>query len=127
MLQKLSLTGKRIFLRTPTRDDLPILYNLIYGVENPEWKKYDAPYYPLEFCTFEKFSKRMEERMNVTDVPSQMTIEHQGQIIGMVSYYWEDKRTRWLEMGSSYILLNIEMVDLEPKHYLYGLTISLKI
>lgn len=58
MLQKLLLTGKRISLRTPTRDDLPILYNLIYGVENPEWKKYDAPYYPLEFCTFEKFSKR---------------------------------------------------------------------
>jgi len=56
MLQKLLLTGKRISLRTPTRDDLPILYNLIYGVENPEWKKYDAPYYPLEFCTFEKFS-----------------------------------------------------------------------
>jgi hypothetical protein len=65
----------------------------------------------------------MEERMNFTDVPSQMIMEYQGQI----SYYWEDKRTRWLEMGSSYILLNIEMVDLEPKHYLYGLTISLKI
>lgn len=53
--------------------------------------------------------------MNFTDVPSQMIMEYQGQI----SYYWEDKRTRWLEMGSSYILLNIEMVDLEPKHYLY--------
>jgi RimJ/RimL family protein N-acetyltransferase len=37
--------------------------------------------------------------MNVTHVPSQMIIEYQGQIIGMVSYYWEDKRTRWLEMG----------------------------
>ncbi|MEC5186650.1 hypothetical protein GGQ77_000381 [Geobacillus thermodenitrificans] len=36
MLQKLSLTGKRISLRTPTQDDLPILYNLIYGVEDPE-------------------------------------------------------------------------------------------
>ncbi|BDG35902.1 hypothetical protein PcaKH15_18080 [Parageobacillus caldoxylosilyticus] len=68
MLRKLLLTGKRISLRTSTHDDLPILYNLIYGVENPEWKKYDAPFYPLEFCTFEKFSKRMEERMNVTDV-----------------------------------------------------------
>jgi RimJ/RimL family protein N-acetyltransferase len=99
ILLKLLLTGKRISLRTPTRDDVPILYNLIYGVENPEWKKYDAPYYPLEFCTFEEFSKRMEERMNVTDVPSQMIIEYQDQIIGMVSYYWEDKRTRWLEMG----------------------------
>ncbi|GMB08723.1 hypothetical protein B1no1_14330 [Thermolongibacillus altinsuensis] len=65
--------------------------------------------------------------MNVTDVPSQMIMEYQGQIIGMVSYYWEDKRTRWLEMGSSYILLNIGMVDLEQKHYLYGLTIFLKI
>jgi hypothetical protein len=62
MLQKLSLTGKRISLRIPTQDDLPILYNLIYGVENPEWKKYDAPYYPLEFCTFEKFDKRQGRR-----------------------------------------------------------------
>jgi hypothetical protein len=43
ILQKLLLTGKRISLRTPTHDDLPILHNLIYGVENPEWKKYDAP------------------------------------------------------------------------------------
>ncbi|QXJ40493.1 hypothetical protein BV455_03867 [Parageobacillus caldoxylosilyticus] len=50
--------------------------------------------------------------MSVTDVPSQMIMEYQGQIIGMVSYYWEDKCTRWLEMG---------IVIYSPEHWNGGL------
>lgn len=46
-----------------------------------------------------QYSALFSCKKHVTDVPSQMIIEHQGQIIGMVSYYWEDKRTRWLEIG----------------------------
>jgi hypothetical protein len=61
--------------------------------------------------------------MNVTDVPSQMIIVNYGDSWLLL----DDKRTRWLEMGIVYILLNIGTVDLVPKYYLYGLTISLKI
>ncbi|MFD2443039.1 GNAT family N-acetyltransferase [Bacillus sp. CGMCC 1.16607] len=95
----MKLTGKRVTLRTLELNDVPVLYDLIYTVEKPEWKNYDAPYFPLEPCTLEKFYERMDKRMNFTDVPNALIIEHNGEIIGDVSFYWEHQATRWLEVG----------------------------
>jgi RimJ/RimL family protein N-acetyltransferase len=88
-------------LRTPTIEDIPKLYELIYEVENPEWKKFDAPYFPLENCQFEQFQERMIGKINSTGIPYQMIIEVKGKIIGTVTFYWENEATRWLEVGIS--------------------------
>ena len=31
--------------------------------------------------------------------PSRLIIEYQNKIIGMVNYYWENQKTRWLDVG----------------------------
>lgn len=93
------LQGKRILLRTPVEQDLPVLYQYIYGEAHQEWKEYDAPYFPLEHKTYEEFSERMYKKIASTEQPTQLYMECNGELIGMVTYYWESKDTRWLEVG----------------------------
>lgn len=98
-MKKIRLCGDRIELRTRTMEDMPVLYNLIYGSAEPEWKKYDAPYFPLEHRTYEQFLERWGYDFSSDTFPDDLLIEADGQIIGMVTYYWEYKPTRWLEAG----------------------------
>lgn len=98
-MSKIILSGNRITLRTPIESDIPVLYEQIYGDAYTEWKKFDAPYFPMEHATLEQYRENMERRIYYVDIPSQMVIEYDGKIIGIVSFYWEHKGTRWLEMG----------------------------
>ncbi|GAV11798.1 acetyltransferase [Paenibacillus sp. NAIST15-1] len=47
--------GSRVRLRNITLDDIHQLYSFIYGEAAPEWKKWDAPYYPLERKSYEEY------------------------------------------------------------------------
>jgi RimJ/RimL family protein N-acetyltransferase len=98
-MSTIRLLGKRVTLRPPTEADLPQLYQLIYGETNPEWKKFDAPYFPLQHQSFEPFQERMSKRIHYTNIAPEMVIESEGEIIGDVSFYWEHEPTRWLEVG----------------------------
>jgi len=95
----LRIEGKVVSLRSVEDDDLFPLWRLIYGEENPEWKKWDAPYYPHELIGFETFSEQIHKRLSSTDVPSMLLIEKDAEIIGTVTYYWEHKPSLWLEIG----------------------------
>ena len=83
-------------IRPPRLEDGPILWNLKYGEQEPEWKQWDAPYFPLVHLPKEEFlaSFRFGD-----DSPDQWVIETDGRVIGTVGYYWEHKPSRWLEMG----------------------------
>ncbi|UNK17505.1 GNAT family N-acetyltransferase [Paenibacillus sp. N3/727] len=98
-MKKVLLQGKRVTLRTRAMEDMPVLYDLIYGCDQPEWKKYDAPYFPLDHRTYEQFLKQWGTDFSSDDLPDDLLIEVNGQIIGIVTYYWESKGTRWLEAG----------------------------
>ncbi|WP_232223951.1 GNAT family N-acetyltransferase [Anoxybacteroides tepidamans] len=94
------LTGEKVVVREICPVDLPILWHYIYGEKDPEWKRWDAPYFPLTFETKEAYIERMTNWINnKEDVPSRMVIEAQERIIGTVSYYWEHKESLWLEVG----------------------------
>lgn len=93
------IKGKNVILRPLKESDIPILYRYIYGKEHTEWKKYDAPYYPLEPMSLEAFVSAMEKHLRKKEPPGRMIIEHLGEAIGTVNYYWEDESTRWLEAG----------------------------
>lgn len=93
------LTSERISLRSVEQSDYRQLYNYMYGEPNPEWKCWDAPYYPLEPISFEKFSQQLNQRLNKGEVPSAMLIEVGQQMIGSVIYYWEHADSYWLEVG----------------------------
>ncbi|SFJ90046.1 Protein N-acetyltransferase, RimJ/RimL family [Halobacillus dabanensis] len=105
-MQKMNKTtklyGELVTLRTIEEEDIPTLYHLIYNGENPEWKKWDAPYYPLEPHTLDSYRSHelaRKDRLESLEPDSRLIIEVDGQIIGTVTYYWEHKASLWLEVG----------------------------
>ena len=93
------LRGRRVILRTVEENDLPKLYQFIHGEPEPEWKKWDAPYFPIVPETFEAYREKVVTRLAGEESPSLLVIEHDGAVIGVASYYWEHQPSYWLEMG----------------------------
>lgn len=98
MTTQLMLKGKKVVIRPIKEDDLKTFWTYIYGTKNPEWKKWDAPYFPLVFEEFEVFRKKIIPQSVDGPVP-RMAIVVDGKAIGTVSYYWEHKESNWLEAG----------------------------
>ncbi len=101
-VQPIQIEGKLVTLRSITDQDIPVLWELIYGEEEPEWKKWDAPYYPLEPHTLETYRSHehaRQERLKQQEPDSRLIIEVDDTIIGTVTYYWEHKPSLWLEVG----------------------------
>lgn len=93
------LEGSKVVLRKTTNDDLVELYQLIYGEQNPEWKKWDAPYFSLAYKKFDVFQEEIIEEIESEKPCPRMIIQANNQMIGTVSYYWEHKASNWLEIG----------------------------
>ncbi|OIB00324.1 GCN5 family acetyltransferase [Paenibacillus sp. LC231] len=98
-MQKIRLEGSKVTLRSRKPEDTPVLYNLIYGKKNPEWKKYDAPYFPLKPISYEIFETQWNADFETDQFPSDLLIEAEGKTIGIVTFYWEHEASRWLEAG----------------------------
>ncbi|MGV2619816.1 UNVERIFIED_CONTAM: GNAT family protein [Halobacillus marinus] len=98
----LHIQGRLVRLRSIEDTDIPVLYDLIYQGFEPEWKKWDAPYYPLEPHTLESYRSHehaRKARLKNGEPDSRLIIEVEGRIIGTVTYYWEHKPSLWLEVG----------------------------
>ena len=55
-LQNLCLQGERIALRSATKEDLPRPLGVDLRAEkDPEWKRWDGPYYPLESWSLDEY------------------------------------------------------------------------
>ncbi|WP_043930738.1 GNAT family N-acetyltransferase [Bacillus sp. EB01] len=91
-------TGLKVTIKPITPDELPLLWEMIYGEEEPEWKKWDAPYFPIKRIEKEEYiislNILIEEGLN-----TRWSIWADGKLIGTVSYYWEHKPSLWLEAG----------------------------
>ena len=93
----------RVTIRTIEESDIKTLWNLVFKEENPEWKKWDAPYFPFSMQEYSAYKEKMQTRLKEEPL-SNLIIEHNGQVIGTVGFYWEYKPTRWLEMELSFII-----------------------
>ena len=91
----MELKNENLVLRKATDGELHEIFELIYG--DLEWKKFDGPYYGFRNATVEEFSKGFFKRLKNGE--QALMIELDGKLVGLVSYYWEDKNTRWLEAG----------------------------
>ncbi len=89
------LIDQDMTLRVARPEDLSLLWELIYSI--PDWKMLDAPFYPLEPISIKAFEHGMFQRFLAGE--DAMLIEVSGNILGAVTSYWEDKSTRWLEVG----------------------------
>lgn len=83
-------------IRPAGKQDLEKMWELIFKDEAPEWKKWDAPYYPHQAMTFEKFS---ESASKYLDQNNFWVITTNDVVCGIVSYYFEDSQSVWLEVG----------------------------
>ncbi|MGG1878713.1 MULTISPECIES: GNAT family N-acetyltransferase [Paenibacillus] len=89
-------TDQELTIRPIGEPDLYHLWTLIYKEEQPEWKKWDAPYYPHKTMSYEEFLTSADKWVQADDF---WVIEVDGAVRGTVSYYWEHEPSRWLEMG----------------------------
>lgn len=87
---------QELTIRPILESDLERLWELIYKDEQPEWKKWDAPYYPHKAMPYDQFIK---SRQDWIGDDSFWVIEVNGIVRGSISYYWEHEPSKWLEMG----------------------------
>ena len=85
-----------LIIRPIIEGDLYTLWQLVYKEKNPEWKKWDAPYFEHKSMSYEDFLDRKETFIAQEHY---WAIEVNGELIGTVSYYWEHEPSKWLEMG----------------------------
>lgn len=87
---------KELAIRPVEERDLPRLWELIYKDEAPEWKKWDAPYFPHKAVPYETFRETRTDWIGCDDF---WVITVEGTVCGIVSYYYEDVEQKWLEVG----------------------------
>ncbi|MDG4657742.1 GNAT family protein [Ectobacillus antri] len=85
-----------VTIRPVEPGDMDILWTLLYEEQEPEWKKWDAPYFPHVHVPYESFIADREKWIGKDE---RWVITVRDQVIGTVSYYWEHEPSRWLEMG----------------------------
>ena len=74
------------------------LYNVIYSSENPEWSKYNAPYFnEFKFIDLETFLLKNHHEYYLGEHVLGIFLDDKP--IGIVTHYWESFATRWLEIG----------------------------
>lgn len=77
--------------------DIYRLWEIGFSIENPEWSKYNGPYFnDYKAFTFEEFVK---ERPFFKKTENNWGIFVDNELIGAVFRFWENKDTRWLEIG----------------------------
>lgn len=88
-----------VSIRPVVKQDLPKIYQFMHGGDEdiPEWKKWDAPYYPYLRPSFRVFKNQMQEEMLEGQRYVIETLV--GEPIGIVTYYWEHRPSYWMEMG----------------------------
>ena len=100
---------RTVKIRKVVQEDMVRLWELSAKEEAPEWKKWDAPYFPYEPKTLEEF---LEKKHHYIDQDDFWGIYLEEELVGTLCYYWEHEASLWLEMG---------IVIHEPKYWSGGI------
>ena len=88
---------KEVTVKKIDKTDFEYLYSIIYQGESPKWKKWNGPYFDdYKFIDYETFLKTEIDFFKSDDVNGIYIDEI---LVGTVSRYWQDRKTRWLEVG----------------------------
>lgn len=84
-------------IRPLTHKDLAVLWKIAFTETKPEWKQWDAPYFDdYRPMTYDLFEQQLGDWL----LSDQITgIFDHDTLIGMASRNWENRATRWLEIG----------------------------
>lgn len=89
------LVDNELSLRPTEDSDKEHLWHLIF--DDKKWKEFDAPYFQFPDQTLVEFSDGMFKQFFKSE--RTLLIDVAGNVVGSVSYHWEDIQTRWLEIG----------------------------
>lgn len=89
------LALENVRLRSANRKDFHQLWYYIY-IEQA-WKQYDAPFYLFDYKSKLRFYFDLYQRLKRGKTAK--VIEYNGELVGYLTYYWEDEHTRWLDVG----------------------------
>ena len=79
--------------------DLPHLWQIGFSQKAPAWTRFNAPYFN-DYSAFESAEAFVGSSVAEFLLADWVRgIEVDGQLIGMVSYYWENEATQWLNIG----------------------------
>lgn len=86
----------QVTIRSVVEEEIFRLWELSAKEESPEWKKWDAPYFPHESKTLEQFLEKKDQFINQEDF---WGIYVKEELVGSLCYYWEHEASLWLEIG----------------------------
>ncbi len=96
----IKLIGEKVSLREATQEDVNELYYWKYEEKNQEAKKWNAPYLPEKQLTKEEYMNLWNQEYELfPGVPPLLAVLINKKAVGIVSCYWMDKHTNWLETG----------------------------
>lgn len=85
-------------LRKISKEHLIELYNIIYTSEQPEWSKYNAPYFnKYSFIDLDTFLLTNHHEFYLSNRCCGIFVDNK--LKGIVTRHWECFATRWLEVG----------------------------
>lgn len=87
-----------ISMRAIRERDLATIWQIGFREEAPEWKNWDGPYFDdyEPYKSLAEFAKAQAQHFLRDD---RYAIFLGDQLIGIVSRYWENEKTLWLEIG----------------------------
>ncbi|WP_370873659.1 GNAT family N-acetyltransferase [Alkalicoccobacillus murimartini] len=88
--------NEKMRMRPLEEEDKKVFWELAFKDANPEWKKWDAPYYTHEALSYESFLDKWPHYEKQEDLFGMFVGE---KLIGTVSFYWEHQPSNWLEAG----------------------------
>lgn len=87
-----------ITLQKIKKENLKELYSIIYTGENPEWSKYNAPYFnEYKYLSLETFLLTNHHEFFLSARCRGIFVDNK--LVGIVTKYWESFATLWLEVG----------------------------
>lgn len=77
--------NRELYIRPIKLEDLKSIWQMAFKYSNPEWKLWDAPYFPHHAMSYDDFLLQKDDWINV---PNRWAVIYNDKVIGTVSYYW---------------------------------------
>ena len=85
-------------IRELVKADMETLWHISSRLAEPTWAKFNAPYFQeYKQTSWPNFTKN--EQQYYIKRQANQGIFYQDKLVGNISHYWEDERTRWMEFG----------------------------
>jgi RimJ/RimL family protein N-acetyltransferase len=95
----MKLVDGNLVVRQFEEKDLEKFWQVAFSDEHAQWRQFNGPYFHDKYPDLVTFVNEVGPK-NFVNKPTQAVIELDGQIVGIVSAYFEDgELKRWLDFG----------------------------